>query len=166
MSELIERVAAYQNRLTLDLTEWLISHNKSLPALEEAEQELGALLQCWVKLLVECTLESMRLGEPDLLVDFFVVLRDRGGLLYEPQLWQAALSRLYCCYRNLLRSLAGTLQPVNGPRQGHPEYKSRKCGKDLLEGLERAISVAVTELEVYPTWLKVPVPAFPRFVLN
>ncbi|MEI6045228.1 MAG: hypothetical protein WCS37_12830 [Chloroflexota bacterium] len=169
MSELIERVALYQNRLTLDLTEWLISHNKSLLASEEAGREPEALLQCWVRLLVESTLESIRLNEPRLLADFFVVLRDRGGFLHVPPLWQAGLVKLYYYYRNLFKPVSDTLQPVTGPRQGQKEWFAKsnhsECNADLLEGLNRTISAGLVELEVSQVGLT-RMAAFPSFVLN
>ena len=167
MPELIERVAFHQNRMTLDLTEWLIAQ-KFFPIYPESGQVSGALLQCWARLLVQSTIESIRLDEPALLADFFVVLRKEGESLYEPQSWLAALGWLYCYYQNLIEPASSPFQSLNDTLPAREDWKGAnhpQADGTLLQRLNLAITTAVVELEVSHTRL-LPVPDFSGIRLN
>lgn len=147
MSEKVEwlrQLDRQQSRLTLDLSEWMISQFSPLASRQCEEQ--AARLQRWVGLLVQSLLESVRQEEPSLVADFVVVLREREKAFFEPLIWKAAFSWLGCrCHRLLKSNYVAVQRNATDFDQELYELHWHELGL-LLGQLDRALQLGVAEL--------------------
>ncbi len=157
-SELLDGLTRQQNRLTLELTEWLIERFYCFS--EDCQSCQAALLQRWVGLLVQSLIEGVRSEQPELLSDFVVVLRTHGKSFFEPNIWRTALGWLGMrCHRLLKNGLGCPLFPASTflaeAELSDAELYSEQHEtiSELLDRLDRALRLGASELEPHQPML-------------
>ena len=128
----LQYLGSQRNHLTFRLAEWLIDQYEVETAMTLSKQQ-AARLQCWVNLLVNTLLESLRLNQTELLGDYMVVLQEREPELFKPSLWQIGLSRLGCDCHRLLKNHFTPLRPLERPR---PKSIEAEAENNLIERYE------------------------------
>lgn len=148
--DLLHHLNRHQNRLTFELTEWLIEQFYEFP--DDPKNNQAALLQGWVRLLIQSLLVSVKSAEPKRLTDFVVVLREEGQEFFEDKIWRAALDWLSTRCHHFLKIKALSYHTLSVPSSDLVEIGGGFCCHyetlaTLLSQLDVAFRAGISELD-------------------